>query len=53
MVRHTMEAARIIEQNSDSSGKYKGQIVTDCVLAKVTKQVKVTHHLRVKAKYGS
>ena len=46
-------ALKIIERDTSPNGLYKGQMVTDCVIAKVRKGLVVTRQNRLKEKYGN
>lgn len=42
MLTIRMRAIHIIAKNKSSNGKYKGQVVTRCVVEKVMRQVRTT-----------
>ena len=43
MLSFRMQALQSIARHKSANGKYKGQVVTRCVVDKVTKQMRVAH----------
>lgn len=50
-MKYSMAALKIIERDKSANGFYKGQIITDCVIEKVAKSLRVTAKNMMKRKY--